>query len=80
MQIMEGDVIATINKYKDTIGHYHTGGVPGRNELDATQELNWPAVDRSDHRHRLQGLLRARVHPEARSDDLLGEAVTLCDV
>ena len=45
--------------YKDQIGHYHTGGVPGRNELDATQELNWPAVTRGDHRHRLQGPLRA---------------------
>ena len=47
---------ATIGKYKDQIGHYHTGGVPGRHELDATQELNWPAVTEGDRRHRLQGL------------------------
>jgi len=44
MQIMEGDVIATIRKYKDYIGHYHTGGVPGRNEINETQELYYPAI------------------------------------
>src|SRR5262249_37559673 len=44
MQIMEGDVIATIRKYKEYIGHYHTGGVPGRNEIDETQELNYPTI------------------------------------
>jgi len=44
MQIMEGDVIATIKKYKDHIAHYHTGGVPGRNEIDETQELYYPAI------------------------------------
>ena len=44
MQIMEGDVIATIRKYKDYIAHYHTGGVPGRNEIDVTQELYYPAI------------------------------------
>ncbi|MEM6318020.1 MAG: TIM barrel protein [Bacteroidota bacterium] len=44
MQIMEGDVIATIKKYQDYISHYHTGGVPGRNEIDETQELYYPAI------------------------------------
>ena len=44
MQIMEGDVIRTIRQYKDCIGHYHTGGNPGRNEIDETQELNYPAI------------------------------------
>jgi hydroxypyruvate isomerase len=44
MQIMEGDVIATIRKYKDHIAHYHTGGVPGRNEINETQELYYPAI------------------------------------
>src|SRR5919107_4736488 len=44
MQIMEGDVIATIRKYNKYISHYHTGGVPGRNEIDDTQELNYPAI------------------------------------
>jgi hydroxypyruvate isomerase len=44
MQIMEGDVIATIKKYHSYISHYHTGGVPGRHEIDETQELNYPAI------------------------------------
>lgn len=44
MQIMEGDVIRTIRTYKDYIAHYHTGGVPGRNEIDETQELNYKAI------------------------------------
>src|SRR5258708_16976401 len=44
MQIMEGDLVRTIQKNIDWIGHFHTGGVPGRHELDATQEVHWDAV------------------------------------
>ncbi len=44
MQIMEGDVIRTIKDNHNYIGHYHTGGVPGRNEIDETQELYYPAI------------------------------------
>ena len=44
MQIMEGDIIATIRDYNEYITHYHTGGVPGRNEIDETQELYYPAI------------------------------------
>ena len=47
MQIMEGDIIATIQKYKDYIAHYHTGGVPGRHEINDSQELNYPAIMRA---------------------------------
>ncbi|MCF8278738.1 MAG: TIM barrel protein [Bacteroidales bacterium] len=47
MQIMEGDVIATIKKHHNHIGHYHTAGVPGRNEIDETQELYYPAIMRA---------------------------------
>ena len=46
MQIMEGDVIRTIRD-NFHIAHFHTGGVPGRHELDDTQELNWRAVCRA---------------------------------
>jgi hydroxypyruvate isomerase len=46
MQIMEGDLIATIRKNIDWIGHFHTGGVPGRHELDGTQEVQWDGVMR----------------------------------
>jgi hydroxypyruvate isomerase len=44
MQIMEGDVIATIREREKYFSHYHTGGVPGRAEIDETQELYYPAI------------------------------------
>jgi hydroxypyruvate isomerase len=44
MQIMEGDVIRTIGQYRQWIGHFHTGGVPGRHDIDDTQELNYHAI------------------------------------
>ena len=47
MQIMEGDVIRTIQQYHPYFGHYHTGGNPGRHEIDETQELNYPAIMRA---------------------------------
>ena len=47
MQIMEGDLIRTIRENMDFIGHFHTGGNPGRHELDDTQEVNWHAVARA---------------------------------
>jgi len=47
MQIMEGDLIATIRKNISLIGHFHTGGVPGRHELDSTQEVQWDGVMRA---------------------------------
>ncbi|HRE82262.1 MAG TPA: TIM barrel protein, partial [Opitutaceae bacterium] len=47
MQIMEGDIIRTIQKNHTYIGHYHTGGNPGRNEIDETQELFYPAIMRA---------------------------------
>ncbi len=47
MQIMEGDVIRTIRDNFNAIAHFHTGGVPGRHELDATQELQYPAIMRA---------------------------------
>ena len=47
MQIMEGDVIRNIRDHFAAIGHYHTGGVPGRNEIDETQELYYPAIIRA---------------------------------
>ncbi|MEF3088176.1 glyoxylate-induced protein, partial [Bacillus altitudinis] len=44
VQVMQGDVITRIRQFKEFIGHYHTAGVPGRNEIDDTQELNYPAI------------------------------------
>lgn len=47
MQIMEGDVVRTIRDHRQWIGHFHTGGVPGRHEIDDTQELNYRAIARA---------------------------------
>lgn len=47
MQIMEGDVVRTIQRYAPFIGHYHTAGNPGRNELDENQELYYPRIARA---------------------------------
>ena len=65
MQIMEGDVIRTMRDNRQWIAHFHTGGVPGRHEIDDTQELNSGGVpgDSRDRVHRLRG---ARVRADAR--------------
>ena len=82
MQIMEGDVIATIRKHHMHFGHYHTGGVPGRNEIDATQELNYPAIIQAIVDTGYKGFLGQEFIP-ARADKLasLKQAVVeICDV
>ncbi|MDQ3846702.1 MAG: TIM barrel protein [Bacteroidota bacterium] len=81
MQIMEGDVIATIKEYHPYINHYHTGGVPGRNEIDETQELNYPAIIKAiiDTGHK--GFVGQEFIPK-REDALasLKQGVQICDV
>ena len=57
MQINEGDVIRTINENHEFIGHYHTAGVPGRNEIDQTQELFYPAIMKAIVATGFKGLL-----------------------
>ncbi|MGI8603959.1 MAG: hydroxypyruvate isomerase family protein [Verrucomicrobiales bacterium] len=81
MQIMEGDVIATIRNNHQYFAHYHTGGVPGRHEIDETQELNYGAIMRAiaetGHRgHVAQEFIPARPDPIAS----LKQAVGICDV
>jgi hydroxypyruvate isomerase len=80
MQIMEGDVIATITKYKDYIAHYHTGGVPGRNEIDATQELNYPAIVKAILANGYHGYLGQEFIPKRDPLTSMGEAYKLCDL
>ena len=70
MQIMEGDVIRTIRDNQSWIAHFHTGGVPGRHELDDTQELNWRTVAQGHRRHGLHRLRGPRVRPDPRPPDL----------
>jgi hydroxypyruvate isomerase len=81
MQIMEGDVIATIRKYHPYISHYHTGGVPGRNEIDETQELYYPAIMKAILETGYTGFVGQEFIP-AREDKLasLKQGVDICDV
>jgi hydroxypyruvate isomerase len=81
MQIMEGDVIATIKKYHQYISHYHTGGVPGRNEIDETQELNYAAIIRAIYDTGYTGFIGQEFIP-ARKDKMasLEQAVKICDI
>jgi len=81
MQIMEGDIIATIRKYHEYFVHYHTAGVPGRHEIGEDQELNYPAICRAIRDTGYDGYL-AHEFLAAGSDPVasLREAVQLCDV
>jgi hydroxypyruvate isomerase len=81
MQIMEGDVIATIKKYYPYISHYHTGGVPGRKEIDDTQELNYAAIIRAIYDTGYKGYIGQEFIP-ARPDKMasLEQAVKICDI
>ncbi len=80
MQIMEGDVIRTIRDNKEYLAHFHTGGVPGRNELDDTQELNWRTVSAAIADTGFQGYLAHEFVPTRDPLTSLREAVVLCDV
>jgi hydroxypyruvate isomerase len=81
MQIMEGDVIATIRKYQKYISHYHTGGVPGRNEIDDTQELHYPAIMKAIVETGYKGFVAQEFIP-TRKDKIasLSQGVSICDV
>ena len=80
MQIMEGDVIRTIRDNAAYIAHFHTGGVPGRHELDGTQELNWRAVASAIVATGFTGYLAHEFVPTRDPLTSLKEAVTICDV
>jgi len=81
MQIMEGDVVDTISENYQYIGHYHTGGVPGRNEIDDTQEIYYPAVMKAILMTGYKGFVGQEFVPK-RPDALasLKQCVQICDV
>lgn len=81
MQIMEGDIIATIQKYHKYISHYHTGGVPGRNEINSSQELNYPAIMKAILRTGYDGFVAQEFIPTY-TDKLIAlkEAISICDI
>ena len=79
MQIMEGNIIDTIRKNKDVIGHYHTGGVPGRKDLDDQQEIYYPPIMKAILETGYKGFVAHEFIPK-NSIQSLREAVKLCDV
>jgi hydroxypyruvate isomerase len=76
-----GDVIATIKRDNQYFAHYHTGGVPGRHEIDETQELQYPAIMRAIAETGFKGHVAQEFIP-AKPDVLasLRQAVGICDV
>ena len=80
MQIMEGDLIATIRENMKWIGHFHTGGVPGRHELDGSQEVQWDGVMRAIADAGFSGYVAHEFVPAGDPMEGLRRAVELCDV
>lgn len=81
MQIQEGDIIRSIRKYHSYIGHYHTAGVPGRNEIDVTQELFYPAIMKAILEVGFTGFVAQEFIPTKENKiDSLKESLHICDV
>ena len=81
MQINEGDVIRTINENHEYIGHYHTAGVPGRNEIDQTQELFYPAIMKAIVATGFKGYVAQEFIPKNNEPiQSLQNAIQICDV
>jgi hydroxypyruvate isomerase len=79
-QIMEGDIIRTIRDNHEYIGHYHTGGNPGRNEIDETQELYYPAIMRAIVKTGYKGYVGQEFVPTRDPLTSLAQGVRICDV
>ena len=83
MQIMEGDVIRTIRENKEYYGHFHTAGVPGRNEIDETQELFYPAIMEAIVELGFEGYVAQEFIPRDKTKEVLSslaDAIRRCDV
>jgi len=80
MQIMEGDICATIAENIQYIGHFHTGGVPGRHELDETQELHWRRIAQAIVDSGFTGFVAHEFIPRRDPLTSLRQAVQLMDV
>lgn len=81
MQIMEGNIIDTIKKYSQYIGHFHTGGVPGRHELDETQELYYPAIMNAIVKTGYKGFIGQEFVPSQKDKlESLRKCIHICDV
>lgn len=84
MQISEGDIIHTIQNHHQYFGHYHTAGVPGRNEIDESQELYYPAIVRAIQATGFKGYVAQEFMPKRATDkekiESLQAAIRICDV
>jgi len=84
VQIMEGDIIRNIRQHAQYYGHYHTAGVPGRNELDQHQELYYPAIMQAIHQTGFKGYVAQEFMSKFKDTEAkkqsLRDAIYLCDI
>jgi len=80
VQIMQGDVIRRVRQHREWIGHYHTAGVPGRNEIDGTQEMNYGPIMQAVVETGYRGYVGQEFIPLRDKVASLSEAVRICDV
>lgn len=80
MQIMDGDVCDTIKENHQYFDHYHTGGVPGRNEIDDTQELNYPRIMQAIIATGFKGYVAQEFIPKRDPLASLKQSISICDV
>ena len=80
MQVQEGDVIATLKENIQYIAHIHTAGVPGRNEIDESQELYYPPIMQAIVDLKYEGYVAHEYTPKKDALASLRKAVQICDV
>jgi hydroxypyruvate isomerase len=80
VQIMHGDIIARLKKHASWIGHYHTAGVPGRNEIDDTQEIQYPPIMKAILETGYKGFVGQEFIPLRDKAESLAQGVRICDV
>lgn len=80
VQIMHGDVISRIRQHREWIGHYHTAGVPGRNEIDDTQEINYRPIMQAIAETGYRGFVGQEFIPLRDKVQSLSDSVRICDV
>jgi hydroxypyruvate isomerase len=81
-QIMDGDIVHNIRAYYQWIGHFHTGGVPGRHDIDQSQELNYRFIAQSIADLGFTGFIAHEYSPAQGHDPIetLNKAMGICDV
>ncbi|MEQ8211399.1 MAG: TIM barrel protein [Lacipirellulaceae bacterium] len=80
VQIMHGDILRRLEENAELLGHVHVAGVPGRNEINENQEINYPAVMRKLLELDYQGFVGQEFIPSGDPVESFREAVSLCDV